>query len=119
MLRSPQFLEGEIMKRIVAAGLISLSAIATCAAEPAPGGPPSPNPGMADGNRPEGPRRGPPEGDRDGGWRRHSPMLGMKGGHLRFRKGETGIDFKCAADDSTKACVDALMPLVDKLLQAR
>ncbi|GJE44823.1 hypothetical protein AEGHOMDF_4014 [Methylobacterium soli] len=46
-------------------------------------------------------------------------MMGMKGGHLRFRRGETGIDFKCAADDSTKACVDALLPLVDKLLQAR
>ena len=46
-------------------------------------------------------------------------MMGMKGGHLRFGRGETRIDFKCAADDSTKACVDALMPLVDKLLQAR
>jgi len=105
------------MKRVVAAGLISLLAVATCAAEPAPGGPanPPPAPGMADG----GPRRGPPEAEREGGWHHRPPMLGMKGGHLRFRKGETGIDFKCAADDSTKACVDALMPLVDKLLQVR
>lgn len=111
------------MKRLVMAGIISLLATAICSAEPAPGpGPGSggPQPGMADGNRPDGPRHGPPDGDRDGGWHHpHPPMLGMKAAHLRFRRGETGIDFKCAAEDSTKACVDALMPLVDKLLQVR
>jgi hypothetical protein len=46
-------------------------------------------------------------------------MAGMKGARLRFHRGEVGMDLKCAADDSTKACVDALMPLVDKLLQGR
>lgn len=113
-----------MMKRLAAAGLFTVLATAICSAEPAPNGPPNPPPGMADsgrpeGGRPDGPRRGPPEGDRDGGWHHRPPMLGMKGGHLRFRRGETGIDFKCAADDTTKACVDALMPLVDKLLQVR
>lgn len=122
------------MKRLVTAGIITLLATAVCSAEPAP--PPSPGgppPGMADGNRPdaprrgppdgdrvEGPRRGPPDGEREFGWHHHHPpMIGMKAAHLRFRRGETGIDFKCAAEDSTKACVDALMPLVDKLLQVR
>ena len=115
--------EDVAMKRLIAAGLVSLAAVATCAAEPVPGGPPNTNAapvaGMADGARPEGLRRGPPDGEREGGWRRHPPMLGMKGGRLRFHRGETGIDFKCAADDTTKACVEALLPLVDKLLQVR
>ena len=117
------------MKRLATACLITLLGIsASWADPPSPpgpsGGPPA---GMADTGRPDGgSRRGPPDGDRDGGWHHeggwhHPPpmMLGMKAGHLRFRRGETGIDFKCAADDSTKACVDALMPLVDKLLQPR
>ncbi|MFE1599591.1 hypothetical protein [Methylobacterium sp. ID0610] len=112
------------MKRMIA-GIIVTAALATSSASLAqtpPGAPPGPPPppSASDGGRPEGPRRGPPDGEREGGWRPH-PMMGamMKGGHLRFRRGETGIDFKCAADDSTKACVDALMPLVDKLLQGR
>ena len=118
------------MKRLAIAGLVTLLSISASWADPASptgpsGGPPS---GTADTGRPDGgPRRGPPDGDRDGGWHRdheggwrhHPMMLGMKAGHLRFRRGETGIDFKCAADDSTKACIDALMPLVDKLLQPR
>lgn len=106
------------MKRLVAAGIAGLLGISTCWAEPAPPGPPPPAP-AADG-RPDPARRGPPPGEREEGWRPHRPpMMMAKGGHLRFRRGETGIDFRCAADDSTKACVDALMPLVDKLLQAR
>ncbi|WP_430912318.1 hypothetical protein [Methylobacterium sp. sgz302541] len=104
------------MKTLVAAGLVVALSASAALAEPPPPAPPGPPPppGMAD-----GPRRGPPEGDRDGAWHPRPPMPGMKGGHLRFRRGETGIDFKCAAEDSTKACVDALMPLLDKLLQAR
>jgi hypothetical protein len=104
------------MMRLIAGTLAVLVTGSACLAEPAPSAPPPPG---ADAPRPEGPRRGPPDGERDGGWHRPPFMAGMKGGHLRFRRGETGIDFKCAADDSTKACVDALMPLVDKLLQAR
>ena len=113
------------MKSLIAAGLGAIFASTVCWAQTAPGGPSNspPSGGFAnDGGHPEGPRRGPPstEGEREGSWRQHRPfMSGMKGGHLRFRRGETGIDFKCAADDNTKACVDALMPLVDKLLQIR
>lgn len=108
------------MKRLVTAGIVTLLTTAICSAEPAPPpGPGGPPPGMADGNRSEGPRRGPPDGDREGGWHRHPPMLGVRGALLRFHRGETRIDFKCAADDSTKACVDALTPLLDKLLPAR
>ncbi|NEU11895.1 hypothetical protein G3T14_07100 [Methylobacterium sp. BTF04] len=110
------------MKRLAAAGLVTVLTTAICVAEPGPGGPQNPppqTPGMADGGRPDGPRRGSPDGEREGGWRHHPPMIGMKGAHLRFRRGEAAIDFKCAADDTTKACVDALMPLVDKLLQVR
>jgi hypothetical protein len=114
------------MKRLIAAGLGAILASTACWAQSAPEGSSNPPPsgGFAQdrGGRSEGPRRGPPDagGDRDGGWHHRRPfMMGMKGGHLRFRRGETGIDFKCAADDNTKACVDALLPLVDKLLQAR
>ncbi|GJE27380.1 hypothetical protein [Methylobacterium organophilum] len=111
------------MKRLVAAGLVTLLGLSAAVAEPQPPGPPGgPPPGPAEGARPEGPRRGPPEGERDGGFRPPPPpprMPETKGAHLRFHRGETGLDFKCAAEDSTKACVDALMPLVDKLLQPR
>ncbi|KAB1071644.1 hypothetical protein [Methylobacterium planeticum] len=109
------------MKSLAAALAGAMLVSTACFAQTAPPSPPPgpPASGPSDGTRPDGPRRGPPDGEREGGWRHRPPMLGMKGGHLRFRRGETGIDFKCAADDTTKACVDALMPLVDKLLQGR
>ncbi|WP_162560780.1 hypothetical protein [Methylobacterium durans] len=114
------------MKRLIAAGLGAVLASTVCWAQTAPGGSSNPPPagGFAQdgGGRPEGQRRGPPDadGEREGSWHHRRPfMMGKKGGHLRFRRGETEINFKCAADDSTKACVDALMPLVDKLLQVR
>lgn len=112
------------MRRFATAGLAAILALAATAgsAEPAPPGPPGgPPPAAGEPSRPEGPRRGPPEGDRPGGWHRppHPVSLGPKGARLRFHRGETAIDFACAPEDNTRACVDALMPVLDKLLQAR
>ncbi len=38
-----------------------------------------------------------------------------KAAHFRFRKGDAVVDIKCAADEPTKACVDAGSVLLDKL----
>ena len=38
-----------------------------------------------------------------------------KAAHFRFRKGDAMVDIKCAADEPTKACVDAGSALLDKL----
>ncbi|WP_407523029.1 hypothetical protein [Methylobacterium oryzisoli] len=109
-----------MMKRMIAGTILAVVTSTACLAQ-ATGGqtdsPPS-SPG-GDNPRSEWSRRGPPDGDRDGGWRGRPFMGGARGARLRFYRGEVGMDLKCAGDDSTKACVDALMPLVDKLLQGR
>ena len=74
--------------------------------------------------------RGAGEGHRGGrhgmrdhpGWRMHHGMgMGEQGASFRFSGGEHGpsIMIRCAARDSTEECVEAIMPMLDKLLQLR
>jgi len=42
-----------------------------------------------------------------------------KGAQFRVVEGTRKIFIKCADDDSTKACVDALGPLFNKLLETK
>jgi hypothetical protein len=45
--------------------------------------------------------------------------MGEQGASFRFSGGEHGpsIMIRCAARDSTEECVEAIMPMLDKLLQ--
>ena len=42
-------------------------------------------------------------------------MQGTKSAHFHFRRGENAVDIRCAADEPTKACVEAATTLMDKL----
>jgi len=42
------------------------------------------------------------------------PMM-QKSAGFRFKRDGAEIDIRCAADESTKACVDAASVLIDKL----
>jgi hypothetical protein len=53
-----------------------------------------------------------------GGWMAmHEHHMAMMQGAaaFRFRRGDAEIDIKCAASESTKACVDAAATLIDKI----
>ncbi len=103
----------------IAAGIgLALLLVATIAiAQPAPpGGPPNPpaygGPGALGGppgpGGPGGPgrmRMGPP------------PPPPSKGAQFRLGDGNRRIFIKCADDDSTKVCMDAIGPLLNKLLE--
>src|SRR4051794_15661351 len=86
--------------------LLAAAAIAQPAGPP-PGGPPGGRGG------PGGPG-GPPGGDRFG-----PPPLASKGAAFRIADGNRRIFVKCADDDSTKACMDAVGPLLNKLLESK
>ena len=55
------------------------------------------------------------------GWRMHHGGMGRggQGAVFRFSRGERGpsIVIRCAADDTTQECVDAIMPMLETLLQ--
>jgi hypothetical protein len=60
------------------------------------------------------------------GWRMHHPGAmemgaGGQGAVFRFSGGGDGpsLMIRCAARDSTEECVEAIMPMLDKLLQLR
>jgi hypothetical protein len=42
-----------------------------------------------------------------------------KGAQFRLREGNRRISIKCADDDSTKACIDAIGPLLNKVLEMK
>jgi hypothetical protein len=42
-----------------------------------------------------------------------------KGAQFRLHQGNRSIFIKCADDDSTKACVDAISPFLNKLLEMK
>ena len=75
-------------------------------AQGAPGGPPPPPPPP-----------GPPMGEHGGYMGMHRPPMAMmqKSAGFRFKRDGAEIDIRCAADESTKACVDAASVLIDKL----
>ena len=72
-----------------------------------PNGPP-PGPD-ADEAGPRGPK-GPPGGP---GLRRPPPP--SKAAHFRLRRGDMEVDAKCADDEPTKGCVDAVILLMDRM----
>lgn len=80
---------------------------------PPPGGPRGPGgpggPGMPGG--PDGP--GGPGGPGPHG---PPPPPPSKAAHFRLERGPTRIDVKCADDDTTAACADVTLKLMDKLM---
>ena len=42
-----------------------------------------------------------------------------RGAVIRITDGTHDIDIKCADDDATKACVEAILPVIDRALQPR
>ncbi len=93
-------------------------------AGPPPGGPAS---GPYNGGPPGPPGPGAPPGPGGGG---HGPGFGppmmgppppppSKGAVFRLGDGSRRIFIKCADDDSTKLCMDAIGPLLNKLLESK
>ena len=85
-----------------------LFGVAAAHAQGAP--PPPPGPGA------EAP---PPPMEGRGGfmYMHHHPMMRDSAG-FRFRRDGAEIDIRCAANEPTKACVDAASVLIDKVMTA-
>lgn len=84
--------------------------------QPSPPPPPPPPPREGRPGEPGGP--GGMAGPWRGGPHMHGPMpMGGKGAFLRVDKGG-GVTLKCADEDSTKTCLDAAGPLLERLIQA-
>ena len=103
------------MTRIIAlagvAALLSGSVALAQTPPPPPGGPrPGPEAAAPPPPPPGAPRRGP-----DG----PPPPPPARGAHLVLERGDARIDVKCAADDTTKACADIALQLIDKLATVR
>jgi hypothetical protein len=121
------------MKKVLFAALALGFAATTAYAQTGPTPPAPPKPPAAEGPAaapplpPGGPdaMRGPDDmqgpGDmrgpeRHGHWRKHhGMMMGSKAAHFRIRTGDIRINVKCADDDTTAACGQAVMQLLDKL----
>jgi hypothetical protein len=94
----------------IGAGLLATAAIVMAQTPPpSPGGPPNPPyfggpPGPG-----HGPRFGPPM----------MPPPPSKGAEFRLADGNRRILIKCADDDSTKACMDAVGPVLSKLIDMK
>ncbi len=101
--------------RYMMLGLAALLVAGVASAQPAPpnGAPP---PGMEGGPGEHGHGMGEGRGGH-GEMMRHM-MEGGKAAHFSFRRGDSRVDIKCAADEPMKACVDAAMTLADKLAPA-
>ena len=109
---------------LMGAGLAMLAGTGIAVAQ-APGQPPPP-PGAE--GQPPGP--GGPEGwmrrmhehghehgmhEHGGAPWMHMMMQASKAARFHFSRGENVVDIRCAADEPTKACVDAASALLDKL----
>lgn len=95
----------------VLTGVLLLLGTVAASAQSAPGTPPPP---------PGGPEVGMMHGHMEGhgGYMgMHRPMM-SKAAAFRFRRDGAEIDIKCAADEPTKACVDAASILIDKVNSA-
>jgi hypothetical protein len=104
----------------IGAGLLAIAAI-VMAQTPPPGGPsntpyyggPPGQSGQDGPPGPGGPGRGPGFGP---------PMMlppPTKGAEFRLGDGTRKIFIKCADDDSTKLCMDAIGPLLNKLIDMK
>ncbi len=106
------------MSKTVAAGAVLALLAGGAALAQAPAGPPPVGPG-AD---------GPPRGGREemgrhmqgpGGGMMMRMMHASKAARFHFSRGENEVDIRCAADEPTKACVEAATTLLDKLAAQR
>lgn len=116
---------------VLALGLAATAAYAQTDTTPSaePHSPPAAGPDASPSTPPAGPdamhgtdgMRGPdnmrgPGRHGPGNWQRHAGMMmGSKAAHFRIRSGDTTIDVKCAAADTTAACGQTVMQLLDKL----
>lgn len=97
--------------KLITGAFLLLGTVAA-GAQGVPGTPPSPQQG--------GPETGMMHGHMEGhgGYMgMHRPMM-SKAAAFRFRRDGAEIDIKCAADEPTKACVDAASILIDKVNSA-
>ncbi|MCJ2048891.1 hypothetical protein [Methylobacterium sp. J-070] len=106
------------MTRIIAlAGVAALlsGSVALAQTPPPPGGPrPGPEAGPPPPPPPGGPRRGPgPDGPPP------PPPPPSRAAHFVLERGDARIDVKCADEDSTKACADITLQLLDRLATMR
>lgn len=97
--------------RYILIGSAALMIAGAAAAQPAPADPPARDPA------PNG-EHGPGMGMHG----RHEMMQRMldggKAAHFMFRRGDSRVDIKCAADEPMKACIEAATTLLDKLAPA-
>jgi hypothetical protein len=122
------------MTRIIAlAGVAALlSGTAAFAQAPPPGGPrpgpeagapppPPPPGGVRRGAGPDGPPPPPPGDPRRGPDEPPPPPPPppARGAHIVLERGDARVDVKCADDDTTRACADVALQLVDKLAALR
>jgi len=85
----------------IGAGLVAIAAIVMAQTPPPPpGGPGGPG---------HGPGFGPPM----------MPPPPSKGAEFRLADGNRRIFIKCADDDSTKVCIDAIGPVLNKLIDMK
>jgi hypothetical protein len=103
------------MTRIIAlAGVAALlSGTAAFAQAPPPPGGPRPGPEAGAPPPPGDPRRGPDEPPPP------PPPPPARGAHIVLERGDARVDVKCADDDTTRACADVALQLVDKLAALR
>ncbi|MGU3385563.1 hypothetical protein [Methylobacterium sp. D53M] len=103
------------MTRIIAlAGVAALlsGTVAFAQAPPPPGGPrPGPEAG-APPPPPGDPRRGPGP---DGPPPPPPPPPPSRAAHIVLERGDARVDVKCADDDTTKACADVTLQMLEKL----
>lgn len=116
-----------MMKPWMTIGAVALLTASVASAQPAPpfggppggphfGGPPGPPGGGPPG---EGPQFGGPPGPGGPSGMGPPPPPPTKGAVFRIGDGSRRVFIKCADDDSTKTCMDAVGPLLDKLLSSK
>uniref|UniRef100_UPI0005BBF14B hypothetical protein n=1 Tax=Methylobacterium sp. B1 TaxID=91459 RepID=UPI0005BBF14B len=102
-----------------AAALLCGTAAFAQAPPPPPGGPrPGPEAGAPPPPPPPGdPRRGPgPDGPPPPP---PPPPQPSRAAHIVLERGDARLDVKCADDDSTKACADVALQMLDRLAAFR
>ena len=104
------------MTRIIAlAGVAALlsGTVAFAQAPPPPPGGPRPGPEAGAPPPPPGdPRRGPGP---DGPPPPPPPPPPSRAAHIVLQRGDARVDVKCADDDTTKACADVTLQMLEKL----
>jgi hypothetical protein len=103
-----------VMKRYLIAGTALLMMAGSTLAQQPPAPPVTPGNSAppADAPAPPPPKPHGPDGD---GPRGHMPPPPPpRGAHIKVENGDTKIDLRCAEADTTEACADIVMKLLDK-----